>query len=478
MARADEKGNSVDWLDESRFADIHTFVYSGMRFEPETGVAEFDFAHEGNDQRLHFIENVEFPLPDSGVSAAGLATFHRVLELLYIAVGTFYYKVMAPPQVSITAVPLAPAAADWAWQLYRDGLAEYAHRHALEYVLDLPVHTRYRVPAGVVHDLGASGRAPLVGFSGGKDSIVALEVLKSGGFAPATFTTDRRIKPQLELLMRKAQARLLRVRPRSDPQLKELMRHTALLRGHTPLTAMTSLVGTAVAALHGLGPAVLANERSADEPNLVWRGRDVNHQWAKSAAAEQALDRALREHAGIASGCFSLLRGMGELEISRWFAALEGYDELFSSCNVVVRSTDPHRTQRWCRDCAKCRWVFLALASVMPRSRLVRIFERDLLDDRAQVEGYRALLGLDGHKPLDCVGEIVEARVALRQLAEDPQWRDTAVLCELASQIPPVGPDQTERAWRVDRVGSVPAAYQAALDRWSPSTAGSAHGGS
>lgn len=468
----------MDRMDESRLVDIPTFVYSGMRFDSETGVAEFDFVHEGSTQRLCFTEGVEFPLPQSGVGAAELARFRRVLELLYIAVGTFYYKVMAPPQVSITAVPLAPAAADWARHLYREGLAEYAHRHALEHVLDLPVHTRHRGSVDVLHDLGNSGRAPLVGFSGGKDSIVALEVLKAGGFAPATFTTDRRIKPQLEPLMGKAQARLLRVRPRADPQLKHLMRHTPLLRGHAPLTAMTSLVGTAAAALHGLGPAVLANERSADEPNLVWRGRDVNHQWAKSAAAEQALDRALREHAGIASGCFSLLRGMGELEISRWFAALDGYDELFSSCNVMVRSTDPHRTQRWCRDCAKCRWVFLALASVMPRSRLVRIFERDLLDDPTQIAGYRALLGLAGHKPLDCVGEIVEARVALRQVGEDPQWRDTAVVSELAGQVPPVTCDQTARAWRVDRVGSVPAAYQAALDRWSPSTAGSAHGGS
>lgn len=115
----------------------------------------------------------------------------------------------------------------------------------------------------------------------------------------------------------------------------------------------------------------------------------------------------------------------------------------------------------------------------MPRSRLVRIFERDLLDDRAQIAGYRELLGLDGHKPLECVGEIAEARIALRQLAEDQQWRDTAVVSALAAQVPPVTSNQTEKAWRVDRVGSVPEAYQAALDRWSsPTISGSAHGGS
>ncbi|MBW0102930.1 hypothetical protein [Pseudonocardia sp. KRD291] len=447
------------------------FRYSGLRFDRVSGVAEFDFALEHSGQRWCFTEAVEFPLPKGGAAEVDLAAFYRVLELLYIAVGTFYYKVRAARHVSVDAVALAPAAADWTRRLYRDGLAEFAHRNAMEHVLDLPVHSRDRLPAAGLHDLGDSCRAPLVGFSGGKDSIVALEVLKSAGFAPATFTTARRIKPQLGQLVDRAQVELLQVRPRPDPQLKQLLKQQVLLPGHAPLTAMTSLVGTAVAALHGLGPAVMANERSADEPNLLWRGREVNHQWAKSSAAEEALDRALGEHAGIASGCFSLVRGMGELEISRWFAATDGYDDLFSSCNVVVRSKDPDRTQRWCQDCAKCRWVFLALASVMTRSRLVGIFGRDLLEDQAQTAGYRELLGLVGHKPLECVGEVVEARVAFRQLAEGPQWRDAAVVRELAGQVPAVAAADTARAWRVDRVRSVPAAYQAALDGWSSSAA-------
>lgn len=455
-----------------------TFRYSGLRFDPSTGIAELDFVYEGGGPRLCLTETIEFPLPDGGADEAELVAFHRVLELLYVAFGAYYYKAGAAQQVSVDAVALAPAAARWARQLFRDGLAELAHRHALEHVLDLPVHTRDRIPDGVQHDLGDSVRAPLVGFSGGKDSIVALEVLTAAGFAPATFTTERRPRPQLDRLLARTQARSLRVRPRSDPQLKRLMRDGTWVAGHAPITAMTSLLGTAVAALHGLGPVVLANERSADEPNLVWRGREVNHQWAKSAEAEEALDRALREHAGIASGCFSLLRGMGELEISRWFAATGSYDDLVSSCNVVVRSNDPNRTRRWCHECAKCRWVFLAFGAVMPRSRVVEIFGRNLLEDRGQMEGYRALLGLAGHKPMECVGEIVEARVAIEQLARDPQWQDSTVVCELADQVPPVAAADAARVWQIDRVRSVPAAYQAALDQWSPEVSPVPQGGS
>lgn len=205
-----------------------TFRYSGLRFDRASGIAEFDFVHDIAGQRYRFTEALEFPLPEIGADGTVPAAFHRVLELLYVAVGAFYYKVMAPRHVSVDAMALAPAAASWAQQLFREGLAEFAHRNALEHVLDLPVHTRDRVPAGVLHDVGGSGRAPLVGFSGGKDSIVALEVLTSAGLAPATFTIDRRSKPRLGQLMDAARARLLRVRPRSDPQLKRLMRQNAL----------------------------------------------------------------------------------------------------------------------------------------------------------------------------------------------------------------------------------------------------------
>lgn len=59
---------------------MRTFVYSGIRFDPGTGLAEFDFAHEGGSRRLCFTEGVEFPLPEGGVGDTELTTFRRVLN--------------------------------------------------------------------------------------------------------------------------------------------------------------------------------------------------------------------------------------------------------------------------------------------------------------------------------------------------------------------------------------------------------------
>ena len=457
----------MDWLDETRFADIHTFVYSGMRFDPTSGVAEFDFVHEGSAQRLCFTEVLEFPLPAGGLDPAVSEPFARVLELLYVAVGTVYYKTVAPEAVVVDSVPLSPAAARWAEQLYRQGLAEFAYRWTLQHVLDLPVRTHYRAPAGQHHDHAASGRGPLVAMGGGRDSLVTLEALTSAGFRPATFVVKTR-EPTTALteLMAGAPGPALPIRRRPDPVMKRMLAENALRVGHVPYTAINMVAGIALAVLHGLGPVVMANERSADEGNMTWAGRPVNHQWSKSLDAEQLLTDAVREHAGIGTACFSLLRGMSELTISRLFAATTTYDPLLASCNVaaLTRARDGS-APRWCNDCPKCRFVFVGLAPFMDPPRLVRIFGRDLLADPTQVAGYRELVGLGEHKPFECVGEVAEARVAVATLAADSPWQDAAVIADLAARLPPIPESTTTQVWRIDPAHGAPPAYRHAVER-------------
>jgi hypothetical protein len=47
------------------------------------------------------------------------------------------------------------------------------------------------------------------------------------------------------------------------------------------------------------------------------------------------------------------------------------------------------------------------------------IFGHDLFADPAQVPGYLELLGIDAHKPFECVGEVEESLVALSMLDDD-----------------------------------------------------------
>jgi hypothetical protein len=398
--------------------------FPSYAFDPSTGVAEFRYELAGPSSTIAFIETVEFP-PSSSVPPH----FYRVLDLLHVVAGVSYYKVGAPPRIEApVAVPAEAAALFTA--VYTKGLAEYAYRNDLPYVLDLAVDVPGVAPVAAPID-NSEGR-PLSAVGGGKDSIVTLEILRAAGLDPVPFS----VNPNPVILNVDAASGLpaLSVRRRLDPRLFELNKAGAL-NGHIPVTAINSLIAIATAALHGLGPVVMSNERSASDPNLIWNGHEVNHQWSKGIEAEGLLRAAVTAHAGLTEPYFSLLRSLSELHIARLFARYTAYDEVVTSCNKAFKLHDP--TARWCGDCPKCRFVFLAMAPFMDRSRLAHVFGHDLFADPAQVPGYLELLGIDKHKPFECVGEVEESVVALGLLAENPSWRDAPVVVALHSAVPP-----------------------------------------
>ena len=404
---------------------VEALRFPGREFDPATGLARFHYALGD----LVLTETVDFGPP----SVAPHPALDRVLDLLYVAASTSYYKIAAPRRVDLT-LSLAEGALPWVEALYHEGLGEFAYQNTLGYVLDLPIvpaepaapPSWSHVPAG----------PPLVAVGGGKDSIVSMEALQLGGLDPVLFavnpnkiiTSVMEVSPQP---VRTAQRRL-------DPRLRELNAAGAL-NGHIPVTAINSLIAVATSLLHGLGPVVMSNESSASVPNLSWLGRDINHQWSKGLPAERHLQDALRAHAGLTDAYFSLLRGLSELHIASLFAKFTTYDAVVTSCNAAFKQTGA--SDRWCGHCPKCRFVFLALAPFTGRSRLVEIFGADVLQDETQLPGYRELMGLTAHKPFECVGEIEESLVALRLLTEHPDWHDAPIVKALAAEVPALPSD-------------------------------------
>ncbi|MEV5767093.1 hypothetical protein AB0L34_21370 [Micromonospora sp. NPDC052213] len=408
---------------------MDAFTFPSYSIDLSTGEVLFDYALTGPDGEQRFTEVITLPLPDAPPSDETVAALGRVLELLHVVAGVSYYKAAAPPRVVLPA-PLGAAATELVTAIYTKGLAEYAYRNQLPHVLEL----RPEVPAGTVSPARVyddSDRRPLSAVGGGKDSIVSLEALRRAGFDPVPFS----VNPNHVIVSVNEASGLtpLAARRRIDPVLFELNAAGAL-NGHIPVTAINSLIAVATAVLHGLGPVVMSNERSASDPNLVWNGHEINHQWSKGVEAEGLLRAALAEHAGLTEPYFSLLRSLSELHIARLFAEIDRYDDVVTSCNAAFKLRDA--SERWCRDCPKCRFVFLAMAPFMSRGRITHIFGGDLLADPAQVPGYRELLGVDGHKPFECVGEVEESVVALSLLAEQDEWRDAPVVRALVDAVP------------------------------------------
>lgn len=415
------------------------FRFSDYRFDEKTGQAEFDFELRASTDTaastdLRFTEHIAFQMPerDSKQVAIDLARLDALLPLLGAVIGTSYFKIASPPVVELTAGIFTESALNYLEQVYSFGLGEFAYRAGLD---GLPQPEFRHLPTKndqpILKPSPDRVNHPLVPVGGGKDSAVTVASLTKAGFLITPFAVNpnaiiRRVSEYND-------GDLVVARRKLDPLLFDVNNRGAM-NGHVPVTAMNSLIAVIQSLLLGLGPVVMSNESSSSEPTLIWDGVPVNHQWSKSLDAEAALEAALTSQAGLSGFYFSLLRPFAELRIAKAFSRTDGFDQLIVSCNRAFRIHDAAPT--WCCDCAKCQFVFLAFAPFMSSQRLTRIFGKNMFDDLTQLQGFREIIGLDHHKPWECVGEQAESVYAISLAANSDEWRNTAVIQALVEEAP------------------------------------------
>ena len=413
-------------LDGARFdpSAFSAFRFTGRSLDP-SGRVSLRYALDG---AIEFEERFDVPMPEdrSGVDPE---VVERLLSLLHWVAGVSYYKTAAPERVACETGAPGPATRELLEALYSEGLGEFAATNRIP--LPRPAFAggeRARTPVAT-----PPLRRVLVPVGGGKDSAVALEIVRRSGVETALFSVGS-AKPIDRTVEVAGLPRLLVIR-RLDPQIASLNANGAL-NGHVPVTAIVASVALLTAALNGFDAVALANERSASAGNTTWDGVEVNHQFSKGARAERLLRAATAE---TASGLqiFSVLRPAAELAIARAFARLPQYHPAFTSCNRIFRLDPALRSSSWCCDCDKCRFVFLILAPFLEPAALERIFGKAMLEDEGQYAGFALLTATGGHKPFECVGEVEESVTAIRMLAADPRWRDQRVVRRLAAEVLP-----------------------------------------
>jgi hypothetical protein len=380
-----------------------------------------------------FTETFDLPL-EPGV-VADEAAVEPLLDLLHWVAGVSYYKMAAPPAVSCEIGSPPPAAAAYLDALYSEGLGEFAYenRHRLPRLPRPAFPRRPPEPSAVVPRRRAEPKRVLVPVGGGKDSVVALEIVKRSGVDCSLFVVNA-----LEPMRRTAEVAdvpMLEVKRGLPLDAFRRLNAAGALNGHVPITAIIACVALLTAELNGYDAVALANERSASSGNLVYDGVEVNHQFSKSARAELLL-RAAAAETGAQADIFSLLRPASELAIARAFASRLGeYHHAFTSCNLNFQTDAARRgSEPWCRDCPKCRFVYLMLAPFMEPDALAEIFGGAMLDDERQYEGFALLTATGGHKPFECVGEEDESLAAIELLDGRPEWRDQVVVRRLVAE--------------------------------------------
>ena len=412
---------------------VRAFRFTGWSADWDGGAVNLRYAL---DDDHHFTESYRFPPPaGGGLTDARRAALDRAARLLHLVAGVSYYKTAVPPRIEIEGRLPGAATARYLGRLYTQGLGEFAWHNRLPGIgRGITFPEGEGPPAAAPAGLGARSLVPV---GGGKDSVVSLAALTAAGEDVVAFSVGR--KPSADAAARIEGAPIIHVERYISPELFALNAAGAH-NGHVPITAIVSCLAVVGALLQGCDAVVMSNERSASSGNFAWPafGETINHQYSKGWEAERGLADTVRREVASDLSYFSLLRPYSELAISRGFAGLPDHHATFMSCNAGFRIHEPSASG-WCRDCPKCRFVFLALAPFMERADLVAAMGGDPLDDPAQVAGYRAVLGIDADKPFECVGETDEARAALRALAARPEWASAVVVAALVGAVG--GPD-------------------------------------
>lgn len=421
------------------------------------------------DDRFHFVERYHFDVPpELAVPDVDDATLRRATALLHLTASLSYFKAALPPRIDVRS-PLEGASVDrLLGALVEHGLAEMRLRAG---VGDRGIRPDVRVSGTETPARRAGPGSPgpdarvapvVVPIGGGKDSLVALDLVRRSGRSPALLAVTTFGDPLASLDLGDRDP-IVRVRRTIDPALLELNRAGAL-NGHVPITAVISSVALVAACLVGASEVVMANERDASIPTVVVDGQEVNHQYSKGWHFERLLADTVEWEVGEVA-VFSLLRPVSEAAIFRHFATMPEHLHRISSCNVVrTRGGGSDAGVRWCGECPKCRYSFLGLAAHVPRQQVLEVFGgRDLFDEEEGVDAYLSLLELAGRdRPFECIGEPADARYLMRRCVDRAEWAGTRV----ARAVDPLLGD-VDAPW-LGGPNLVPEQYWEALRRLGP----------
>lgn len=404
-----------------------SFLYQQLRIGDDRQTVYFDYVLTRDAQDYPFTESLHFPLPLLNTPAQ-----LRSLRALHLALGVSYYKIFTPAHLTHPYRMSADEASFWN-DVWRNGLGEFLYINKLSPDL----LARFSEQDGQSFDGpdAESGQIALLGIGGGKDSIVAGELLKqlhvpTDGFVMATGEQLGQAKAVAETMS----IPLNIVERVIDKRLLEVQELPGAHKGHIPISLIFGLVGTALAIAKGAAYVVVANEASASIPRITWEHGAVNHQWTKSFAFEQQLQAFVHDQISSGVTYFSAVRQLTSVGVAKLFARYPAYLEVFTSDNSVFRIDPAKRPNaRWSLESPKSLSSFILLAPWLSEADLLRAFGHNFLDETGLSDLFLEMVGVQGEPPLDCVGTTDELALSLNVAVSQGKFT-SAALTKLAHE--------------------------------------------
>lgn len=388
----------------------------------------FTYSYTNGEASFTFQEEHTFPfeMKDS-----------RALQALAIATSVSYFKLHLAPCIHIDWTLSESEQDFWEW-LFRNGFSELIYQNKLDWNIVNRIKITSSTEVGPMEntEVGPVYKKAVAGIGGGKDSSLAVELLKKLNIPTLGFATKVRTIPLLSENAKALNIPLYEVQRKTDPQLLTLKENLYL--GHIPVSLIYALTGVLIAEYEKSSYVVVANETSADESNTEWQGRPVNHQWSKTSDFEKRVQSFITTSINPHIFYFSILRPIGGLAVTKLFAKMcEPVFDSFSSCNKNF-TIEQSGANRWCGVCAKCLGTNLLLSGSVPLEKRIKIFGSDLYQNTQLESVFKELLGLSPVKPFDCVatrGEMCLATTLDQGIKSSPlgktlsitEWRKVEV---------------------------------------------------
>jgi len=304
---------------------------------------------------------------------------------------------------------------DWWKDLIMNGMSQFFYENKIDFrkpnFLKFNVTRKDFVTNVTRKELATSKEGVLVPVGGGKDSVVTLEILKKSKKELSFFSLNPTGAAQKIMKIAGVKEPII-VRRKIDEKLFELNRQ-GFLNGHTPFSAELALLSVLVATIFGRKYIVLSNERSANEGNLKYLGKMINHQWSKSFEFEERFREYSQKYLTPGVKYFSFLRPLYEIQIAKLFSKYPQYFNAFLSCNEAYKTYSGTKlpTKKWCGKCPKCLFIFAILYPFIG-DKVIKIFGKNLFEDKNLLPIMQELIGEKKFKPFECVGTKKESLIA------------------------------------------------------------------
>ena len=400
-----------------------SFVFRGYEYNLKKGEILFNFALKG-EKNIDFTERISFPPVIAEIPQDLLKS---ILNNLMLILGISYWKTYCPKEIIIENNFLTKEAADFWNTIYTKGLGEFFYKNKLDFrgLIQFPFVEKTQNPI----PFPRKDRV-LLGIGGGKDSIVAAEMLRKENKEFGLVTSGFPIQIEIAKLIG---GNVINTFRQIDPKLLELNKEKGVYNGHIPISVVYAMLGLMCAVLYDYDSVIVGNEKSANYGNVEYLGEMINHQWSKSEEFENLFNEYIKDFITPDIIYSSPLRQMNELEVVEEFVKYRKYFKVFSSCNANFKISTPLRSGelrrgKWCGKCPKCLFVFICLAAFISKKEVLDIFGKNLLEDKSLVPLSEELVGVRNFKPFECVGTPEEVKKALEKISERGEFNNSVLI--------------------------------------------------